>query len=468
MNEIKDIAVVGMGYVGIASSVLFANCWKYDKVYGIQRESDRSKNKITQLNQGIYPLKGEEPHIEEFLKKAVNAEKFYCTPIHEYISTCDAVTITVQTPFLDQYTPDYSHIKQALHEVGMYMAEETLVVIESTITPGFTETVAKKILEDASGYKCGRDFMLAHAPERVMPGKLLANIMCHDRCIGGVDEASTLQACELYQPIMTKAKVIPMTATEAEIEKTSENAIRDLQIATANQLAIYCESMGVNYYNVHNGIESLRGYRISRGLLNPGAGVGGSCLTKDAYHLEHGFKNHMVGTSHNLPHLYHSLFLTAREINDYMPEHMLNLLYSATTALNNGKNASDIDIAILGWAGIGNSGDDRNTPSRVFYKLAKSNNTIAIHDPYVDITDWGQPIYKHLETALPYKDAIVIMTDHKEYCNLKPKECWDLMNGDHPIIIDGRNMVDADSFINAGFVYRGIGRGDKNNHEIVC
>ena len=139
--------------------------------------------------------------------------------------------------------------------------------------------------------KAGEDFALAHAPERVMVGRLLKNIREHDRIVGGIDEASTKRAVELYSPVLTVGQVIPMSATAAEVTKTAENTFRDLQIAAINQLALYCEAMGINVYDVRTGVDSLKGEGITRAVLWPGAGVGGHCLTKDTYHLERGLKS---------------------------------------------------------------------------------------------------------------------------------------------------------------------------------
>ncbi len=132
---------------------------------------------------------------------------------------------------------------------GKNISEGSIVVLESTITPGTTNGMAKQILEDESGMVAGEDFALAHAPERVMVGRLLRNISEHDRIIGGIDDISTKRAIELYSPVLTTGKVIPMMAIAAEVTKTAENTFRDLQIAAANELALYCEAMGINFYD---------------------------------------------------------------------------------------------------------------------------------------------------------------------------------------------------------------------------
>ncbi|NMA89576.1 MAG: nucleotide sugar dehydrogenase, partial [Methanoculleus bourgensis] len=289
-GPIKTIGVIGMGYVGIPAAVLFADAPEFESVLGFQRDSASSGYKIAMLNRGESPLKGEEPGLEELLGEVVGARKFRCTSDFSKIARCDAVTLAIQTPFLDpkDLIPDFSALIEGLRSVGRHITEGTLVVLESTVTPGTTAGMAREILEAESGLVAGEEFCLAHAPERVMVGRLLRNIREHDRIVGGIDDVSTRRAMELYAPVLTAGKIIPMTATAAEVTKTAENAFRDLQIAAANQLALHCEAMGVNVYDVRAGIDSLKGEGITRAILWPGAGVGGHCLTKDSWHLERG------------------------------------------------------------------------------------------------------------------------------------------------------------------------------------
>ena len=289
-GPIRTIGVVGMGYVGVPAAALFADATEFESVLGFQRNSASSGYKVDMLNRGESPLKGEEPELEDLLRKVVGAGKFRCTSDFSEVVGCDAVTLAIQTPFLDpeDLIPDFSALIEGLRNVGRHITEGTLVVLESTVTPGTTVGMAREILEAESGLVAGEEFCLAHAPERVMVGRLIRNIREHDRIVGGIDAVSTARAVELYRPVLTTGKIIPMTATAAEVTKTAENAFRDLQIAAANQLALHCEAMGVNVYDVRAGIDSLKGEGITRAILWPGAGVGGHCLTKDSWHLERG------------------------------------------------------------------------------------------------------------------------------------------------------------------------------------
>jgi UDP-N-acetyl-D-mannosaminuronic acid dehydrogenase len=320
------------------------------------------------------------------------------------------------------------------------------------------------MLEKESGLIAGKDFALAHAPERVMVGRLLRNIREHDRIVGGIDEASTLRATELYTPVLTLGKVVPMTATAAEVTKTAENTFRDLQLAAVNELALYCEAMGINVYDVRNGIDSLKGEGITRAMLWPGAGVGGHCLTKDTYHLERGVQ--VLGKDLlDYPAGEPSLYVLARRINDFMPTHMFRLTKEALERA--GRPLKGTKIALLGWAFLSNSDDTRNTPAEPYRDLlVKEGAMVSVHDPYVAEYP-GVPIVPFVEEAVEGADAIVIFAGHNLYKGLDAPYLKNLTRKKHPVIVDGRNMVDPDTYIRLGFIYKGIGRGDKNRHAVV-
>jgi UDP-N-acetyl-D-mannosaminuronic acid dehydrogenase len=297
----------------------------------------------------------------------------------------------------------------------------------------------------------------------VMVGRLLRNIREHDRIVGGIDEESTKRATELYSPVLTSGRIIPMTATAAEVTKTAENAFRDLQIAAVNQLALHCEAMGVNVYDVRAGIDSLKGEGITRAVLWPGAGVGGHCLTKDSWHLERGAQ--VLGNGLWYPHGQESIFGAARRINDFMPQHMAHLTVKGLE--RNGRTPEGAKVALLGWAFIQNSGDTRNTPAEPYLAMMQeAGATVAIHDPYAE-DEPGRTISQDLEGTLSGADVVAVFTGHTDYFRLDPVRIKALSGADHPVIVDGRNVIDPDAFIEQGFIYKGIGRGDKNSHPIA-
>ncbi len=198
-GRIKKVGVIGMGYVGIPSAVLFAE--HFDHVIGFQRDSPSSGHKIAMLNNGESPLKGEEPGLEDLIKKVRKAGRFEATSDFSRIGEVDAVTLAIQTPFKDNISlePDFGALEEGIRQAGRYLKKGMLVVLESTITPGTTKGFAANILNEESGLVAGEDFALVHAPERVMVGRLIRNIQEHDRIVGGINDASTQRAVELYE-----------------------------------------------------------------------------------------------------------------------------------------------------------------------------------------------------------------------------------------------------------------------------
>ena len=465
-GPIRSVGVVGMGYVGIPAAVLFAHAPGIEQVLGFQRDSPSSGYKIEMLNRGESPLKGEEPDLEPLLAEAVKQGRFTCTSDFSRVAECDAVALAIQTPFADpkDLLPDFGPLFDGVRRIGEHLTPGTLVVLESTITPGTTVGPARELLEEASGLRAGVDFALAHAPERVMVGRLIRNIREHDRIVGGIDAPSTARAIELYEPVLTSGRIVPMTATAAEATKTAENTFRDLQIAAVNQLALYCEAMGINVYDVRAGVDSLEGEGITRAILWPGAGVGGHCLTKDTYHLERGVR--MLGQDAlDFPGDLMSLYVVARRINDFMPEHMARLTREGL--MRAGRSLEGAKVALLGWAFIGNSDDARNPPSEPFRDLLiASGAEVRVHDPHV-LSYPGVPLSRDLDEVLEGTDAVVLFTAHDEYRSLDPANIRTQSGREHPVVVDGRNLIDPDAFIGAGWIYKGIGRGDRNEHPIA-
>jgi UDP-N-acetyl-D-mannosaminuronic acid dehydrogenase len=221
--------------------------------------------------------------------------------------------------------------------------------------------------------------------------------------------------------------------------------------------------MGVNFYDVRGGIASLREEGVTRAILYPGAGVGGHCLPKDSYHLERGVRE--AGQGLDYPSDSDSLFILARRINDFMPRHMYGLTLDGLTRA--GRRMEGARVAILGWAFLPDSDDTRNTPSEPYRDLLTGAGAeVSVHDPYVEGSP-GLPVTRDLAEAISGADALAILTGHGAYRALVPGEVRGWTGRERPVIVDGRNVVDPDAFIREGFVYRGIGRGDKNRHPLA-
>ena len=448
-----EIVVIGMGYVGIPMAALLADVEGYN-VTGVQRRSKRSGWKIDYLNAGKSPIGGDEPGLAELIAKVVKKGTFRVTDDTSVCKKADAILIDVQTPVDENHVPQYDSLKEVAQAVGKYMKKTAMIVIESTVAPGTTERIVKPILEQASRMKAGEDFNLVYSYERVMVGRLLHNLKYMPRIVGGLTSQCTQRGVEFFKSIV-KADLLPTDWLTAEVAKVAENTYRDVNIAFANEVALICESLGVNVQDVRRFVNSLPNDPSNpvknpfRTMHIPGAGVGGHCLPKDPWLLEYGLETY--GGSKFTP----SVIIESRRINDYMPQHMKELIQEALA--EKGVTLHDARICILGLAFLENSDDTRNTPTLPLYNLLKNEcEEVVVHDPYVTEFE-GIAATNRLDDALRGKDCIAIVTRHKEYLNISLDWLKDMLTT--PVIVDGRNVFNSDTCIKAGFTFRGIGIG---------
>ncbi len=449
---VRKVVVVGMGYVGIPVAALFADVPGFT-VVGVQRRSKRSGWKIDWLNEGKNPIGGDEPGLSDLIARVVKKGTF---KVVDDISTCkdaEAVLIDVQTPTDANRVPNYDSLREVSVEVGKRLKRGTLVVVESTVAPGTTENLVKPILEKASGLKAGKDFCLAFCYERVMVGRLIKNIVDLPRVVGGINGESTERAMELYGHIV-KAKLCPTDVLTAEVAKVVENTYRDVNIAFANEMALVCESLGVDVFKVRELVNTLPNDPKNpasnpvRNMHFPGAGTGGHCLPKDPWLLKYGLDTY--GKFKFLP----KIIVDSRETNDFMPVHVVDLVEDALA--EHGKKLKGAKVAVLGVAFLENSDDTRNTPSATIYaELEKRGAKPVLHDPIV--RNFELPFTGDLDEVLTSADAVVLSTKHKVYLNLDLGEMRRKLAT--PVLVDGRNAFTMGAATKAGLTYRGVGKG---------
>ena len=377
------------------------------------------------------------------IEKVVKLGSLKATLSYEPVKTANYIIIVVETPFdLPSREPYYSALRSASLSVGQNLSKGTLVIVESTVAPGTVNSIVQPILESESGMNAGDDFMLATAPERVMPGKLLYNLENMNRTIGGFDKKSTDTALKFYSEIV-KGELYPTDILTAEVVKTTENAYRDVQIAFANEIALLCENMGVDAYEVRD----LVNKSPFRQMHLPGAGVGGHCLPKDSWLLAFGARGGYAPR----------LLATAREINDGMPRHLSHLCEVALATT--GRSVYGSRVTVLGVAYLENSDDTRNSPT---FTLVKALEVLGahpvLHDPYVREVEEvpGMRPVENLYEALKDSDCIVLVTAHDEYFELDLDKAKSLMRT--PVIVDGRKVFDKDKCEKKGYIFKAIGR----------
>lgn len=453
---VRKIAVVGMGYVGIPIAALLADVPGFE-VVGVQRRSKRSGWKIEWLNEGKNPIGGDEPGLSELISCVVKKGTFRVVDDMSACQDAEAILIDVQTPINAERIPDYESLVEVSEKTGRYMQSGTLVVIESTVAPGTTRNIVAPTLEKSSSTKAGKGFFLAFCYERVMVGRLINNIVYLPRIIGGINEESTERAIELYRHV-TKARLCPTDALTAEVAKVVENTYRDVNIAFSNEVALICESLGVNAYEVRELVNTLPNDPSNpssnpvRNMLFPGSGVGGHCLPKDPWLLKYGLDHY--GKFKFLP----KIIVDSRAVNDAMPSHLADLTEEALA--EHKKKLKGAKVAILGMAFKENSDDTRNTPSAILYSEFKKRGAKPIlHDPIVKRFETS--FTNDLDEAVTSADAVVLVTNHKEYQSLDLNMLRKKVA--LPVLIDGRNVFDDKTARNAGFTYRGVGKGKNEN-----
>ncbi|KYC47095.1 MAG: UDP-N-acetyl-D-mannosamine dehydrogenase [Candidatus Methanofastidiosum methylothiophilum] len=435
-NKTAVISIIGLGYVGLPTAVYFAE--KGFKVYGV----DKLVRIVNGLNKGVSHLN--ELGLDERIKEVVDQNKFHCTNnTIDAVSNSDIVLIIVPTPITKDKEPDLSYVVSAAEDISKSLKKGQLIVLESTVYPGVTDDIVKPILE-SSGLKAGVDFGLAYCPERYNPGDTKHTIDNVNRVVGGITREWADITKEVYSHVI-KAQIDTVSDIKtAEAAKVIENIQRDLNIALMNELALIFEKMGIDVIEVIKAASTKWNFNV----YYPGAGVGGHCLPVDPYYL--------VSKAREFG--YHSKVITAgREINDYMPYHIFELLRDALNDME--KSVKNSKIAVLGFSYKENVGDVRETPVEHFItELVKRGAIVTVVDPYVDekyIKSFGVSYSKDIYDALKEADAFVVMTSHNIFKDMDLDKAKKLMN--NPLVIDGRRIFNKDNLDKRGFTYKGVG-----------
>lgn len=421
------LAVIGLGYVGLPVAAMFADSG-FD-VLGVEIRTDRVK----MINAGKSPIDGDEPGLEELLNRVVVSNKLRATANYENLRDRDVILIDVETPVDETHVPRYEALKSACRNLASVMKNGALVIIESTIAPGTIRGTVLPLLQE-KGLILNQDFYLGNCPERVMPGKLLANLRLMSRVCGGSSPDTAATMISLYRTIV-ETDLDPADWATAELVKTVENTYRDVQIAFANEVALICEQAGADVFRVRE----LVNKSPFRQMHIPGAGVGGHCIPKDPWLLAYGVQDSDVPLR---------LIPAARAVNDGMPRHMVDLVEKALSRQN--KKISQSRVLVMGYAYLENSDDTRNSPSSALVGgLDALGAEVVIHDPFVE--EYKGDLFAKADGC----DAAVIMVRHEEYLHLELAALKAKLRT--PILVDGRRTFDPIKVQESGFDYTGVG-----------
>ena len=267
-NKNITVGVIGLGYVGLPLAVEKAKAGFKTTGFDIQKE------KVSMVNAGKNYI-GDV--VDSDLSQLVKTGMLKATNDFGFIKDIDFIAICVPTPLDRHQQPDITYVKQSVEEIARHMTKDTVVVLESTTYPGTTEELVKYILEDVSGLECGKDFYLAFSPERVDPGNRIYKTSNTPKVIGGIGKDATEVAAAMYRAVLNGEVLEVSSPAVAEMEKILENTYRNVNIALVNELAMLCEKMGINVWEV---IEAAKTKPYGFQAFYPGPGLGGHCIIR--------------------------------------------------------------------------------------------------------------------------------------------------------------------------------------------
>lgn len=406
------VAIIGMGYVGLPLAVCVSKIGF--EVFGI----DVNTKRIEQLNQGesyINDVSDQElqPLLEEGVLKG--------TTDFDVLSDSDVIIICVPTPLTKNRDPDISYIQQTADEIAKRLRPGQLITLESTTYPGTTEEVLRPVLEKG-GLKVGEDFFLAHSPERVDPGNARYTTHNTNKILGGSTEACRQAASAFYKKIILDVITVSSPSC-AEMVKVFENTFRAVNIALVNELALLCDKMGLNVWEV---VEAAGTKPFGLMSFYPGPGVGGHCIPIDPFYL----------TWKAREYNFHTRFIElAGEINSFMPQFVREKIIRALG--KQGKPLMGSRVLLLGIAYKPDLGDWRQSPGLDLFHLLQSEEvSVAYNDPHVPQL-WDNQGQTHTSVPLSPEtleafDCVVIVTNHSDYN-------YDFVVTHSAMVVDTRN-----------------------------
>jgi UDP-N-acetyl-D-mannosaminuronic acid dehydrogenase len=412
----NTISMIGLGYIGLPTATMFASRKK--KVIGV----DVSQPVVDTINRGKIHIV--EPELDMLVQASVSAGYLRATTKPE---PAEAFLIAVPTPFTEGHKPDLSFIKAAAEAIAPVLAKGNLVILESTSPVGTTEKLAEWLAASRPDLTFPQqaaesaDVQIAYCPERVLPGRVVHELVSNDRVIGGMTRTATFMAAALYK-IFVQGDLVATNARTAEMCKLAENSFRDVNIAFANELSMICDKLDIDTWEL---IElANRHPRVS--ILQPGAGVGGHCIAVDPWFIVDSAPQEA------------RLIRAAREVNDYKPDWVLKKVKMAIAdVLTQRPSATiaDVTVACLGLAFKPDIDDLRESPAvQVAAAMALLGCQVMAVEPNVEHLPIGMMTAKvtsaSLVDALVGADVLCVLVKHRDFVDAREKIAG------HPLVID--------------------------------
>jgi UDP-N-acetyl-D-mannosaminuronic acid dehydrogenase len=426
--KFSTICVLGMGYIGLPTASILATHGY--RVIGV----DVNKRVVELLRNGELHI--QEPGLRTLVQAAFHSGNM---EVSEVPQEADAYIIAVPTPILEDKRADMSYVISATESIVPFMRMGNLVMLESTSPPRTTVELVTPILE-RSGYQAGVDFYLAYSPERVLPGKILQEIIENARVVGGVNRASAEAGRDLYASFV-RGEILVTDATTAEMVKLMENTYRDVNIALANEFSRLADRFGVDVWDAIQ----LANLHPRVNILRPGPGVGGHCISIDPWFF--------VEVAPDLA----QLIGKARQVNDEQPAFVVERISHALGGISGRK------FALLGLSYKADVDDLRESPAVEIAKaLAQRGARAVTYEPFVpDMVVSGCQAAPDLEGALQEAEAIVLLVDHRSFRDLEPEWVASIMPGREAF--DTRGVWESARWKEAGFQFHSLGVGNDDD-----
>ncbi len=408
------VGVIGLGYVGLPLAVEKAKAGFRTIGFDVQEE------KVRMVNEGKnYIGDVVDTDLDEIVKKGMLST----TSDFSFVKDVDFIAICVPTP-LDVYQqPDISYVKDSAETIAKYLKKGTIVVLESTTYPGTTEELLKPILEKGSGLQCGKDFYLGFSPERVDPGNLIYKTKNTPKVVGAVGKDALEVIAAMYRAVLESDVHTVSSPAIAEMEKILENTYRNINIGLVNELAILCNKMNINLWEV---IDAAKTKPYGFQAFYPGPGLGGHCIPLDPYYLswkarEFGFHTSMIESS--------------MMINDKMPEYTVERVGNILNRFK--KSLNGAEVLVLGVAYKQDIGDYRESPAlKVIDILESKGSKVTYYDSYISEYKYkGKKRLGKMELTkelIEKADLVIVTVSHTnidyEFVQMYAKAIFDTKN----------------------------------------
>ena len=432
-----NVCVIGIGRIGLPTALSFAKA-------GLQTIGvDINEKLVDSINAGNFPLKDEPGYEEIFDKVRKNGSFSATTDINEAISKSSLILLSLPTPIDEKNIPNYSALESVGNQLSHVLQPNSLIIVESTIEPGFIENNLINVLEKAGRLHAGKNFTIGVCPENANPGEILHDFTNLPRLVGSINEQTTKIITMVYDFVFSVELVIMPDCKTANAVKLTTNVFRDINIGFISELSLMFEKLGIDTLKVLEAAKKKYNFQIHY----PGAGVGGPCLPINSYQLLNAARHAGVNLD---------MIKTGRQINEKMPDHVIKLTLDAFKEHN--KPIQNNDILILGVSYKPDVKDIQLTPAKhIIEKLQNLGVNVHIYDPYFSSSQvFGIDVEENLDSIISQVDAAIIITAHNEFKKITPS-IFNQMKS--PILIDTRGIIDPADAKQAKLIFRGLGRG---------